>query len=75
MKATKKILSANKDVKIMALTMYGDEQFVKEMLDAGAVSYLLKEEIPEELLKAIGKVEHDPFNKRRRCTNGERVSG
>ena len=54
--ATQKILSTNKDIKIMALSMHGDEQFVKEMLEAGAVGYLLKEEIPEELLKAIGKV-------------------
>jgi len=54
--ATKKILSANNDVKVLALSMYGEEQFVKEMLNAGAVGYLLKEEIPEELLKAIGKV-------------------
>ena len=55
--ATKKILSENSSVKIMALSMHSGDHFVKEMLHAGAVAYLLKDDVPEELLKAIEKVE------------------
>ena len=55
--ATKKILSENNSVKIMALSMHSGDHFVKEMLHAGAVAYLLKDDVPEELLKAIEKVE------------------
>ena len=54
--ATKKILSVNSKVKIMALSMHAGEHFVKEMLNAGAVGYLLKDDVPEELVKAIEKV-------------------
>lgn len=54
--ATKKILKAFPDVKIIALSIHSGEQFVKEMLDAGALGYLLKDEAPEELLRAVEKV-------------------
>lgn len=51
--ATKEILLQNSNVKIMALSMHSGVQFVKEMLQAGAAAYLLKDDAPEELLKAI----------------------
>ena len=56
LEATKKILSANNEVKILALTLHSGEQFVADMLDAGAVGYLVKDEVPEQLLNAIEKV-------------------
>ncbi len=54
--ATGEILKASPHVKIIALSIHTGEQFVKEMLNAGAVGYLLKDEAPEELLRAIEKV-------------------
>lgn len=54
--ATKEILKILPEVKVIALTIHAGEKFVKEMLDAGAVGYLLKEDAPEELSKAIGKM-------------------
>lgn len=54
--ATKKILSVNSAIKVMALSMHSGEHFVKEMLNAGAVGYLLKDDVPEELVKAIEKI-------------------
>ncbi|MCK5279149.1 MAG: response regulator, partial [Cyclobacteriaceae bacterium] len=54
--ATREILEHQPETKIIALSIHAGEQFVKGMLDAGAVAYLLKEEAPEELLIAIDKV-------------------
>ena len=55
--ATKEILEKQPDIKIIALSIHSGQNFVKGMLDAGAVGYLLKEEVPEELVAAIKKVE------------------
>jgi len=54
--ATREILIKHPDVKVIALSIHSGERFVKEMLNAGAVGYLLKDETSEELLKAIEKV-------------------
>ncbi|MCK5280911.1 MAG: response regulator [Cyclobacteriaceae bacterium] len=54
--ATKEILSIAEKTKILALSIYSDKQFVNEMLDAGVVGYLLKDDAPEELVKAIERV-------------------
>ena len=54
--ATKRILHKLPDIKIIALSIHKGEIYVKKMLDAGASGYLLKDEAPEELLKAIDKV-------------------
>jgi two-component system response regulator DegU len=51
--ATRKILSVAANTKILALSIHSDKRFVMEMLDAGAVGYLLKDDAPEELVKAI----------------------
>lgn len=42
--------------RILAFSAYRDERYVREMLRAGAVGYLLKEEIPEVLLSAVRAV-------------------
>lgn len=55
--ATRQILNKFPEIKIIALSINKGEVFVKKMLDAGAVGYLLKDEAPEELLNAIQKVE------------------
>jgi len=54
--ATKRILSANSHVKIIGLSMHSGEFFVKEMLNAGAAGYILKDNVPDELLRAIDSV-------------------
>ena len=54
--ATKEILDKFPDVKVIALSIHSGDKFVKEMLKAGALAYLLKDEVPEELLAAIAKV-------------------
>ena len=54
--ATKEILKENPDIKIIALSIHSGQNFVNGMLDAGAVGYLLKEEVSEELLRGIEKV-------------------
>jgi ATP/maltotriose-dependent transcriptional regulator MalT/CheY-like chemotaxis protein len=54
--ATQQILKKNPDIKIIALSIHSGHNFVKKMLDGGALGYLLKDEIPEELIRAIEKV-------------------
>ena len=54
--ATRQILSEAPDIKVVALSMHSDEQFVVEMLDAGASGYLLKDCALEELCLAIRAV-------------------
>lgn len=54
--ATKQILAENDAIKIMALSMHVGDHFVKEMLNAGVVGYMLKDDVPEDLVKAIKKI-------------------
>lgn len=54
--ATRKILSELPGVKVVALSMHLDEQFVAGMLAAGASGYLLKDCAAEELCNAIRAV-------------------
>ena len=54
--ATRQILSENKAVKIIALSMHSDRRFVMEMLKAGASGYLLKDSAFEELVGAVHTV-------------------
>lgn len=54
--AAKLILEESPTIKIIALSMNDGVSFVQRMLKAGALGYLLKDEAPEELLKAIESV-------------------
>ncbi len=45
-------------VKILALSAYDDRQYVLNMLNTGAAGYLVKEDVPEILLKAIRGIAH-----------------
>jgi DNA-binding NarL/FixJ family response regulator len=47
------ILKANPNIKIIALTNYKDEQLVHSALNAGAISYILKNVSIDELATAI----------------------
>ena len=54
--ATRQILAAQPDTRILALSIHKDKQFVDDMLAAGAAGYLLKESVPEELIEGIRTV-------------------
>ncbi len=54
--ATRQVISENKDIKIIALSMHSDRRFVLEMLKAGASGYLLKDSAFEELVTAVHTV-------------------
>jgi DNA-binding NarL/FixJ family response regulator len=57
--ATRQIIAETKGVKVIALSMHRDEQFVAGMLSAGAAGYLLKDSAAEELSYAIRAVLSD----------------
>lgn len=52
-KATRLIHSEFPNLKVIALSMYSDKQFVKGMFLAGAVGYLLKDHLSDDLITAI----------------------
>lgn len=54
--ATRQILAAQPDTRVLALSIHGEQEFVEDMLAAGTAGYLLKESAPEELITAIRKV-------------------
>ncbi|MCI5058380.1 MAG: response regulator transcription factor [Flavobacteriales bacterium] len=50
---TKKITKKNKTCKIIALSMHNEDSLIRNMMDAGASGYLLKNTGSEELVKAL----------------------
>ncbi len=54
--ATRRIIAADPEAKIVALSMHSDRRFALEMLKAGAKGYLLKDCAFEELVRAIHAV-------------------
>ncbi len=51
--ATRQIVKMSPGVKVLALSMYSDKRFIKEMLKAGASGYMLKDSAFKELIDAI----------------------
>lgn len=51
--ATRLILHENPKARIIALSMYSNRRFVVEMLKAGAIGYVLKSYLFDELAKAL----------------------
>jgi NarL family two-component system response regulator LiaR len=51
--ATRAIIAAHPEAKIIAMTSFDEANLVNEVLGAGAMSYLLKNITAEELVKAI----------------------
>lgn len=51
--ATRRIMLANPDAKILVLSSFGDENSVLPAIQAGALGYVLKDIAPEELAKAL----------------------
>jgi DNA-binding NarL/FixJ family response regulator len=54
--ATKLLLKNNPDQKIIALSMFDEENLIVEMLEAGAKGYLLKNTDKQEIIDAIEQV-------------------
>ena len=54
--ATKIIRKDFPGIKIIALTSYDSKSFVANMIDIGAVSYLMKNATPQDLLTTINEV-------------------
>ena len=54
--ATRDILAENPDAKVLALSMHSDRRYVTEMMQAGALGYMLKDCAFEELAAAIRSV-------------------
>ncbi len=54
--ATRRIKQANKDARVLILTMYDDEDIIARCLDAGASGYVLKDTPAMQLIYAIQQV-------------------
>ena len=54
--ATRKLLKAMPNIKVVALSGHANGEFVREMLKAGASAYVLKSRAYEELVRAIREV-------------------
>lgn len=59
--ATKIIHRDFSDIKIIALTSYDSKSFIANMIDVGAVSYLIKNATPQELFATINEVAEKGF--------------
>jgi len=64
--ATRQILDANQQVRVVVLTSFADQDRVTDALAAGAVGYLLKDCDPREVLAAIrsAALGHAPLDPR-----------
>ena len=56
LEATRQIVKNVPSAKVLVLTSYGDEDYVTQLMGAGAVGYLLKQTAAADLLKAIREV-------------------
>ncbi len=56
LEATRKLLRADPDIKVIALTVCGEEPFPSKLLQAGAAGYLTKGSGIEEMVQAIHSV-------------------
>jgi len=56
LEATRKLLRADPSVKVIAVTVYGDEPFPSRLLQAGAAGYLTKGSSVDEMVHAIRTV-------------------
>ena len=54
--ATQKAMEINPELKVIALSMYSDENYYQSMIDAGAKGFLLKNSTFEDVEKAINEV-------------------
>ena len=58
LEATRQIVRNVPSSKVLVLTSYGDDDYVNQLLEAGATGYLVKQTAAADLLKAIREVHH-----------------
>lgn len=58
LKATKEIKAKYPETKVLVLTMYNNERFIKEIIGSGASGYILKNKSGNQLVEAIRAVYH-----------------
>jgi DNA-binding NarL/FixJ family response regulator len=56
LEATRQIVRHVPSAKVLVLTSYGDEDYVAQLLEAGAIGYLVKQTAAADLLRAIREV-------------------
>ncbi len=54
--ALSRIRAANRNIKILLLSMYNDKQFVLKAFHSGADAYVLKEDMDDELFRAMDAI-------------------
>ena len=54
--ATRQVLSEFPSTKVVTLSVHEETQFIKEMLQAGAAGYILKDTVPQELVAGLRTV-------------------
>jgi DNA-binding NarL/FixJ family response regulator len=59
--ATKIIRKSFPEIKIIALTSYDSKSFIANMIQVGAVAYLIKNTTPKDLIKTINEVNKKGF--------------
>lgn len=59
--ATRIIRKSYPDIKIIALTSYDSKSFIANMIQVGAVAYLIKNTTPKDLIHTINKVAKKGF--------------
>ena len=57
--ATRQILAADPDTRVLILTMHDSEQVVREVLAAGARGFLLKSDAGRDLVAAVEALQHN----------------
>lgn len=56
LEATRQIMKGLPSTKVLVLTSYGDDDYVSQLMEAGAIGYLVKQTAADDLLKAIREV-------------------
>ena len=56
--ATRQIIAATPETRILILTMHDSEQVVREVLAAGALGFLLKSDAGRDLIAAVEAIQH-----------------
>jgi DNA-binding NarL/FixJ family response regulator len=49
----KKIVDGASITRVLGLSSYDDRQFISELISLGAAGYLLKDEVPEQIIEAV----------------------
>src|SRR4051794_15375799 len=53
LEATRQITRSVPSTKVLILSSYSDDEYVEQLIDAGAIGYLVKQTAPNDMLKAI----------------------